>query len=533
MIDVFRLEGARGTQVDKWIEVLATDLVTVRPDERASWAAWSGRPFLLAGNREALDAWFKALDEDSAAVMEDHAFFWILTAGSRYSNKLIPADRIVVLDWATEDQHIIRDALSRLTRFLPRIAGLSKGTQHVREEILRIASGSQGPSTPVLILGESGSGKDGTANCLVEASRRAKSGLYSISGAWLRMDEGLALSELFGIEAGAATGTKERQGLVERYSEGALFVDDFDTASVLIQEQLLRITATTKGEKAKYPRVGGDEERETNVWLIFATNANIEKMLDEKRLRIDFLFRFEDRVLVIPPLRERPADVAAIAHEIWAQAQLLDNSGTLKDRVLPWRSLRELVTRKLLWEGNVRELGALLGLVASMARMPKHRQHSTAALFEQVLERGPSYRQWFGILASRFYTVAPHSTVPDRVRQILSMDAGAPSDGLSPCESEIRLAVESRHWSDLEELVKQHVKRDRARVHRAFCRYLVYVRRFSSISIEDAQHLGGIENAQARSHLRWLSEKSAFLAGPPSGKRANAKLIYRPGKYIQ
>jgi DNA-binding NtrC family response regulator len=467
MIDLFWLAGTDKVKVDTWVQTFGGAEVNSRSADKASWAMWTGRPFILSGKPNALDGWLHSLDEHAAVVLKDHAFFWILTNTGTYNHELLPQDRVVVLDWRKEEQHIIRDGLSILEKF-GRLAGFSRSMQHLREEIERIASGQVGPSSPVLIIGESGSGKEGTAQTLVDFSRRAGvPGLCAISGAWLRMDPGLALAELFGIDPEIATNVKERPGLVELYSKGAIFIDDFDTAPIVVQEQLLRITSTPKGQKAKYRRVGSSEERETNVWLLFATNANIERMLEEKTLREDFLFRFEDRVLVTRPLRERPADLPAIAHRLWPQ--MLQASGlSLEDRPLPWRVLHDLQSRahSLRWEGNVRELAALLGLVVSMARMPRHRKHSTSALVEHVLERGNSFKQWFGILASDFFTAAPQPPSSDPVRQILGMDSGPEVDvllpsgervTLSPCEAEIKDVLTGARWIELVELIDAQV----------------------------------------------------------------------------
>jgi DNA-binding NtrC family response regulator len=529
VIDVFQVEAA-SNRATTWVEPLGTLIGRIYPPAEVDRAVWTGQPFILAGQRASLNAWLDSLDESSLAVLEDHAFFWVLTAG-KYGHDRLPNDRLVVLDWDSQEQHIIRESVSALERF-SRLAGLSRGLQHLREEIVRIGSGHQGPWSPTLILGESGSGKEGTAHSLVAASERVGSpGLHSMSGAWLRLEEGLALSEVFGIEKRAVPLAAERAGLVETYSEGAIFVDDFDTAPVLLQEQLLRITSTPRGQKARYRRVGGQKERETNVWLLFATNANIEEMLATQKMRMDFLFRFGDRVLVVPPLQERPADIPAIARRMWTG--LCEHFGIADRNSIPWRSLRDLQAKRLAWEGNVRELEALLSLVASMASMPQHRADSTGSLIEQVLARGPGYKQWFGILSSRVFTVAPQPKPPDRVAQIFHMDAGGEVDGFSPCEMKVRQLLGDVGWSTLQEIVNRHFNRDRPSRRRAFCRYLVFVHRFKSITIEEAQPLGPVKGAQARNHLRWLSEGSALLEGPPAGQTANAKITYQPGRLFR
>jgi len=530
MIDVFDLGGPHD-KVSKWTRDFG-DAATFRAGVKAASALWTGRPFVLSGAQAKLDVWFGSLDESSAKVLKDHAFFWILTDGGQYAHDWISADRVIVLDWDRQEQHIVRDALCWLERF-PRLAGLSKSMQHLREEIERIAMGSTGPFAPVLILGGSGAGKEGVARSLAEVSRRPKvPGFDAITGAWLKMDPGLALSELLGIEGGVGTEIKERPGLVETYSSGTLLIDDFDTASVLVQENLLRLMSTEKGRKARYRRIGGEDWLETDVWLLFSTNADIEKMLSDGRMRMDFLFRFEDRVLVIPSLKKRPADLPAIAYRLWADL-LSKSDPPINDRILPWTSLRNLHARDLKWEGNVRELAALLGLVVSMARMVKHRIHATEDLMDEVLSKGPGYKDWFIVMSDPFYTAAPEPSLPKCIRDTLSFDDGPSIGGLSPCEREIKSMLTDAHWDRLVAIIKKTFKGDSARMQlqKVFCRYLVHAHRHSTITIEDAQPLGDVKPAQARNHLIWLSDESTFLQLQKRDK-SNSKTVYRLGTYF-
>jgi DNA-binding NtrC family response regulator len=533
MLHLFRLEGTGKTHLDTWVSRLALPAVEFKEfgPPQASSAVWRGQPFIIAGNGSDLDSWFGSLDKYSSEILSNCAYFWVLTSSAKYHHSLLPVDRIAVLDWNAKEQHIVRAALSMLARF-PRLAGLSNDMEHLREEILRLARGVKGPSSPVLILGETGSGKEEVAQSLVKESPRAASpGLGCIGGASLNLDPGLVLSQLVGIPPNVATQVKGQPGLLEQYSEGALFIDDFDTAPRLVQEQLLRITATPKGQKAEYRRVGGDKAPETNVWLLFATNADIETMLDTGHLRADFLYRFEDRVLLVPPLRDRPGDFPAIAYHVWSRL-LNDSEGPPDDRVLPWRSVRDIWSRKLEWKGNVRELSGLLGLVVSMTRMPRHREHSTGSLIEQVLARGQSYTEWFTrAVKSGILSGAPAANLDGPIREILTLDSSpASKEGLSACELAIKQAL-GDHWPKLRRLAKQRAPGAVARIRRHFCRYLFHALRLGAVSIIDAEKLGNVKNAQARKHLEWLAHGSVFLVRPKMGP-SNTKLLYRPGRYF-
>jgi DNA-binding NtrC family response regulator len=528
VIEIYKL----GEPIDlaDWLKRLKPHEVSVWPENRAERAPWTGNPFIVAGNKASLKRWFDSLDPEGALkIIRDHAYFWVLTSTSGFEHDLIPRDRLTVLDWTKQEHNVIHEAMDMLTR-LPRLAGLSKGMHHLREEIVRIGAGKQEPASPVLIFGETGSGKEGTAQSLFdECSRELKPGLYSMGGSLLEMDPGMALAELFGIDPGVASDVKGRPGLLEIFSEGGIFIDDFDTAPRMLQERLLRITSTPKGQKAVFRRIGGDEDIFTNVWLIFATNHDITQMLKSGALRLDFLFRFEDRVLVVPPLRSRPADVPAIARSLWNSLTAAAGEA-LEDRVLSWRSLRDLHSRKLEWKGNVRELAGLLSLVASMCKMPKQRHKSTDTLIKQVLAKGPGYFEWFGIVASEEFTAAPPA--PDRVDQFLATDPDPAPGELSACEIEVRDRLGDSQWNEFLALVQEKVKRNQDEIRRIFCRYQVYALRFgATLSRDEAHRLSGREVTQALKHLKWLSESNRFLQPADRSSSSNAKWIYGPGTY--
>jgi len=527
VIEIYKLGGS--IDLNSWMSGLERHNPLVRGEDRAERAPWTGKPFVIAGNKESLTNWFNSLDTPSAEVIRDHAYYWVLTSHSGFEHRLLAAARLTVLDWRMQEHNVIHEALHVMDQF-PRLAGLSEEMHHLREEILRIGTGAQEPATPVLIFGETGSGKEGTAQSLFDAcSRPDEPGLYSIGGAWLKIESGMAEAELFGIEKGAAPGVVKRAGLVERYSKGAIFIDDFDTAPPILQERLLRLTSTSKGQSAPFQRMGGTVTLHTDVWLIFATNRNITEMLKKRRLRMDFLFRFEDRVLVVPPLRDRPADLPAIAYRIWNSLAAAAGD-VVKDRVLSWRSLRSLHSRKVLeWKGNVRELSALLSLVVSMCKMPKHRHESTGTLLEQVLARGPSYMEWFGILGSKEYTSSPPRA--DRTEQIRALDLDPETGELSACEKIIREKLGNSRWEELEALVRTKVRRNRDRIRRNLCRYLVFALTFdAALTKAEAVRLSGLKDIQAGKQLGWLSAAGQFLA--PAKNSSKSKLIYGPGTYF-
>ena len=353
--------------------------------ESARSAVWRGLPFVLSGNEEVLDRYFDGLDEDSTDVLADHAYFWILAEGGEYTHKSLPNDRLVTLDPAAPTQHIVGTAIKRLERF-PRIQGLSRSTDILRDNILKIANEETGPGCSVLILGPSGSGKEEVAQALAAKSGRKDTSLQAISGAWLKMEPGMAMSELLGLVRGRV---EERiVGLLTQHSERTLLIDDFESAADCVQETLLRIMSVPEGSRATYRPVGGDKDLQTNVWLVFATNRDVESFA-----RADFIYRFGARVIWILPLEERPADFPSIAQHIWAS--IWDRYPTDKRRE-PLRSsaVKHLYCGELNWDGNVRALASLLRLVTAEMRNPAMNGCSQMEIIDEITSRGPRYLDW-------------------------------------------------------------------------------------------------------------------------------------------
>jgi len=107
-------------------------------------------------------------------------------------------------------------------------------------------------------------------------------------------------------------------GILETNVDGAVFLDDFDAAGLsALQRALLRVIGADCGKPGTFSRLGGIGELPTNTWLIFATNADIADKIGNGEIRPDFIYRFEERVLHLLPLGERPADIPPIARRLW------------------------------------------------------------------------------------------------------------------------------------------------------------------------------------------------------------------------
>ncbi|MBZ5505690.1 MAG: sigma 54-interacting transcriptional regulator [Acidobacteriia bacterium] len=523
-VRIFTLDGAHREHVARWsagLRALDSGIhLEVSADlALAARALWLGEPFVVAGSPTALNHYFDSFESSALTILEDCAYCWVLTNLPKYRHPRIPRDRVVALNWNADEQNVVYERLQVLKIF-SRLAGLSRHMHHLRQEIMRIAEGRKGPWSPVLILGATGSGKEEVAQALFKVSERGNrpTDMQCISGSWLNVDPGLGLSEILGIEPGVASQVHGRPGLVELFSEGALFVDDFETAPKSVQETLLRIISTPKNQPAPYRRIGGREDRTTNVWLLFATNANVDQLLQDDRLREDFMYRFEDRVLIVPPLQKRPADFPAIARWIWRQLWDVPEEKALP---VPLGSdaLRQLSTCNLAWEGNVRTLRAFLALVVSMKKLPIHNQHALSTLFNIILQRGKTYKEWVGIVASDVFTGGPHSAISPLAEDICA----------APCESEARLFLTQPGWEQLEKVVARLSGRkpfSRDGIRRRLAQIICYVEQMPSIEIADAQALSQMSNTQARNDLRALCATGLLRKATKDSSRNNARAIY-------
>ena len=220
------------------------------------------------------------------------------------------------------------------------LVGESAAMRHVRTMIDRVA----GTDASVLVIGESGSGKEVVAQALHAGSQRADCGFRAINcGA---IPATLVEAELFGFEKGSFTGaTRTHDGIVRQADGGTLFLDEITEMPLETQPPLLRFLETRK-----YFRVGGTQEMTTDVRIVAATNRTPASAVKENRLREDLYYRLAVFPIVLPPLRERDDDVVELA-ELFL-ARLNEQAGTAKRFAAG--SLD--AARRHAWPGNVREL---------------------------------------------------------------------------------------------------------------------------------------------------------------------------------
>jgi transcriptional regulator with AAA-type ATPase domain len=205
-----------------------------------------------------------------------------------------------------------------------------------------------GTDLPVLVEGETGTGKELVASLIHELSRRSRHPFVVIDCSSL--PESLADAELFGVARGAYTGSHaHRAGLIAQADQGTLVLDELPELSNALQAKLLRVI-----QEGVYRRVGEDQTRHVRIRCIAVTNQDATALLQSGELRTDLFYRLSGHRLTIRPLRDRPEDIAPIANEI-AKRSGLEGITMAAGRVLERHS----------WPGNVRQLEMVVRLAAS------------------------------------------------------------------------------------------------------------------------------------------------------------------------
>lgn len=226
-------------------------------------------------------------------------------------------------------------------RALRAMVGMTPAMENVRQHIAMVAPSD----APVLVHGETGSGKELAANAIHAVSGRAGA-FIAVNCAAIPAE--LLESELFGHEKGSFTGATERKiGRIEQADGGTLFLDEIGDMPMDLQVKLLRVL-----ESKMLRRVGGNEEREINFRLVSATHRNLTPGAQDVPFRDDLFFRIAVFQINVPALRERTSDIPLILERM------------LEDMDLPTpphfdpSAIRALAAHK--WAGNVRELRNVL-----------------------------------------------------------------------------------------------------------------------------------------------------------------------------
>jgi len=260
-----------------------------------------------------------------------------------YINKPFKIDEIRLIVKKAIEKRRLREELSLLreqikTSFsLEKIIGKSAKMQDMFTIIPKIAQSNSN----VLIIGESGSGKELVAAALHNLSLRRDRNFVTINCA--AFPEGLLESELFGHMKGAFTGALyNKQGLFEIADGGSLLLDEIGEMPINLQAKLLRVI-----ESGMFRRVGGTNDIKVDVRIISATNKNIKEEIEEGRFREDLYYRLNVVPINIPPLRERKEDIPLLIEHF------LRKMSNTPRRITP-EAMKLLLEYS--WKGNVREL---------------------------------------------------------------------------------------------------------------------------------------------------------------------------------
>ena len=283
------------------------------------------------------------LAEGPDRFTEEHAHLFSLLKEPfciAMSNILKHREVLKLKDLLEDDKRYLESELSQLHD--GQIIGADFGLKKVTEMVRQVSP----LDSPVLLLGETGTGKEIIANAIHYSSPRANAPFITVNcGA---IPESLIDSELFGHEKGAFTGAlTEKRGRFERAHTGTIFLDEIGELPHQAQVRLLRVLQNHEIE-----RVGGVRSIKVDIRIIAATNRNLEEMVRKGEFREDLWFRLNVFPITIPPLRDRSSDIPAFIQYFIAQKAKEMKLPVIPD-LLPG-TMESLLD--YLWPGNVREL---------------------------------------------------------------------------------------------------------------------------------------------------------------------------------
>jgi formate hydrogenlyase transcriptional activator len=265
------------------------------------------------------------------------------------------------------------------------IIGNSPALRNVLELVETVAPSD----STVLLLGETGTGKELIARAIHERSRRSERTFVKLNCA--AIPTGLLESELFGHEKGAFTGAiSQKIGRMELADQGTLFLDEVGDIPPEIQPKLLRAL-----QEREFERLGSTHTRRVNLRLVAATNRDLEKMVQDREFRSDLYYRLHVFPIRIPPLRERKEDIPLLVSYF---VQKFTRQMQKRIETVPVAAIKALAGWD--WPGNVRELENFIeraviltrgrSLEAPLAELHKKHEESTAAVSNRTKETAPA-----------------------------------------------------------------------------------------------------------------------------------------------
>jgi two-component system, NtrC family, response regulator len=239
------------------------------------------------------------------------------------------------------------------------------GQSALIKQAVQLAQRIAPASTNVLLLGETGTGKEVFANAIHANSKRSDKAIVAINCSAFAKD--LLEGELFGHKAGAFTGAnKDKKGLVELADGGTLFLDEIGEMNIDLQAKLLRVI-----ENGEFIKLGDVKTTKVNVRIIAATHRDLSKMVEDGSFREDLYYRLNVFAISLPPLREHTEDIPALVDHFLAYYAAKENRPVLHIQ----KEALQLLQRHS-WKGNIRELRNVLERATIMAEgdtiLPEH-----------------------------------------------------------------------------------------------------------------------------------------------------------------
>jgi DNA-binding NtrC family response regulator len=277
--------------------------------------------------------------QDAVAAMKEGALDFLAKPVDP-DHLLLMVERALAQRRLATENLLLKEELAQ-RRGAPQIVGDDPKLKQVSVTLHRAAA----TDTTVLLEGESGTGKELFARALHALSPRADGPFVAINCA--AIPDTLLETELFGHEKGAFTGAANRKpGKFELAHRGTLFLDEIGDLPLLLQAKILRVL-----EEKRFERVGGTTPLQVDVRVVAATNRNLKAAVAARQYREDLFFRLSVFPILIPPLRDRPADISTLAR------YFIDRfCRDLNKKPLVLSTTAEDELRQYAWPGNVREL---------------------------------------------------------------------------------------------------------------------------------------------------------------------------------
>jgi two-component system response regulator FlrC len=304
--------------------------------------------------------------EGAVEAMRKGALHYLLKPLANPDELRLTVRRVLEERRVTDEAATLRQATEAVFPFGEIVAGDAK-----MQAALELGRSVAPTDATVLITGETGTGKELMARAIHHWSLRAEQAFVAVNCAALA--ETLLESELFGHEKGAFTGAAaQRRGRFELAHGGTLFLDEVGEMTPALQAKLLRVL-----QEGTFERVGGMKTVAVDVRVIAATNRDMQRLVTERAFREDLYYRLSVFPIVLPSLRERPADILPLANHILTQA-----SRRFSKRIVGFADEAQALLQDYAWPGNIRELQNVIERAAILCRedriLPAHLNLSPA-----------------------------------------------------------------------------------------------------------------------------------------------------------